>query len=46
MTRNALCHEIKSGSKGQAFICSPSHQNITREAKKSFKPVIGVCHSG
>lgn len=46
ITRNALCHEIKASPKGQTLICSPSHQNITREAKKSYKPVIGVCHSG
>ncbi len=46
VTRNPLCHAIKNNSEGQALICSPSHQNITHEAKKSFKPVIGVCHSG
>lgn len=46
VTRNPLCHTIKSNPDGQAFICSRSHQDITNEVKKSFKPVVGVCRSG
>lgn len=46
VTRNPLCHIIKSNPEGQASICSPSHQDITNEAKKSFRPVVGVCRSG
>ncbi len=46
VTRNPLCHTIKSNPDGQAFICSPSNHDITNEAKKSFKPVVGVCRSG
>jgi hypothetical protein len=45
-TRNELCHKILTDPRGQASICSVSFQQLTRQAKKTCKPVVGACRSG
>lgn len=43
---NPLCPEIKANQKGQTFICSLAHQNISKVAQESKKPVIDECDAG
>lgn len=43
---NRLCPAIKSTEKGQSFICSVAHMNLSAMAEKSRKPVVEECDAG
>ena len=43
---NNLCPVIKADEKGQSYICSVAHQNITAQAAKTRHPVIETCDAG
>jgi ligand-binding sensor protein len=43
---NRLCPVIKSNKNGQSFICTTAHLNISEQAKKTRKCVIGECDAG
>jgi len=43
---NELCPVIKANPKGQTFVCSAAHQNISAQAEKTKKPVIEECDAG
>ena len=43
---NALCPAIKSTKKGQSFICSMAHMNMSTIAKNSRETVIEECDAG
>ncbi len=43
---NNLCPAIKATEKGQSYICSVAHQNLSARAAKTRKPVIEACDAG
>jgi ligand-binding sensor protein len=43
---NPLCPAIKSLEKGQTFICSAAHMNMTAMVKQSSKPAVEECDAG
>ncbi|MDT8378217.1 MAG: PocR ligand-binding domain-containing protein [Desulfotignum sp.] len=43
---NPLCPAIKALEKGQTFICSTAHMNMTAMVKQSRKPVVEECDAG
>lgn len=43
---NQLCPAIKAHEKGQTYICSAAHMNMTAMAKNSGKPVVEECDAG
>ena len=43
---NQLCPAIKANEKGQTYICSAAHMNMTAMAKNLGKPVVEECDAG
>ncbi len=43
---NPLCPAIKAVEKGQTFICSAAHMNMTAMVKQSRKPAVEECDAG
>ncbi|MFO7912711.1 MAG: PocR ligand-binding domain-containing protein [Desulfotignum sp.] len=43
---NQLCPAIKATEKGQTYICSAAHMNMTAMAKNQGKPVVEECDAG
>ena len=43
---NQLCPAIKANEKGQTFICSAAHMNMTAMAKKQRTAVVEECDAG
>ena len=43
---NPLCPAIKATEKGQTYICSAAHMNMTAMAKNLGKPVVEECDAG
>ena len=43
---NPLCPAIKAVEKGQTFICSAAHMNMTAMVKQSGKPAVEECDAG
>ncbi|MBU2510960.1 PocR ligand-binding domain-containing protein [bacterium] len=43
---NPICPLVKASEKGQTFICSLAHQNVSNMAMKSKSPVIDECDAG
>ena len=43
---NQLCPAIKAREKGQTYICSAAHMNMTAMAKNTRKPVVEECDAG
>ena len=43
---NRLCPAIKAAEKGQTFICSAAHMNMTALVKNSRKPLVEECDAG
>ena len=43
---NQLCPAIKAHEKGQTYICSAAHMNMTAMAKNLGKPVVEECDAG
>jgi ligand-binding sensor protein len=43
---NRLCPVIKADNRGLSFICAIANKNITEQAKRSKKPVVGECDAG
>lgn len=43
---NPLCPAIKAKEKGQTFICSAAHMNMTALAKNSRKSLVEECDAG
>ena len=43
---NRLCPSIKSTEKGQSFICSVAHMNMTAMVKNSREAVVEECDAG
>ncbi len=43
---NQLCPAIKASEKGQTYICSAAHMNMTAMAKNLGKPVVEECDAG
>jgi ligand-binding sensor protein len=43
---NPLCPAIKSLEKGQTFICSAAHMNMTALVKQSRAPLVEACDAG
>ncbi len=43
---NPLCPAIKSLEKGQTFICSAAHMNMTALVKQSRAPLVEECDAG
>jgi ligand-binding sensor protein len=45
-TKNDLCRLIKSNPNGREHICGSSLDVLTKEAKRTCRPVLGTCRSG
>ncbi len=43
---NRLCPVVKASKKGQTFICSLAHQNLSNQAMQDKCPVIDECDAG
>jgi len=43
---NLLCREIRKSADGRTEICARSHQNISGQARRDRKTVIGECDAG
>ncbi|MEX1299347.1 MAG: PocR ligand-binding domain-containing protein [Desulfotignum sp.] len=43
---NPLCPAIKAEEKGQTFICSAAHMNMTAMVRRSRKPLVEECDAG
>lgn len=43
---NPLCPAIKAKEKGQTFICSAAHMNMTALVKNSRQPLVEECDAG
>jgi ligand-binding sensor protein len=43
---NPLCPAIKANEKGQTFICSAAHMNMTALVKNSREPLVEECDAG
>ncbi len=43
---NPLCPAIKAVEKGQTYICSAAHMNMTALVKQSRKPLVEECDAG
>jgi ligand-binding sensor protein len=43
---NPLCPAIKATEKGQTFICSAAHMNMTALVKNSRQPLVEECDAG
>ncbi len=43
---NPLCPAIKANEKGQTFICSTAHMNMTALVKNSREPLVEECDAG
>lgn len=43
---NTLCPAIKAHEKGQTYICSAAHMNMTAMAKNLGEPVVEECDAG
>ena len=43
---NGLCRAIQSNPKGRSLICMVAHQNLSRQARQTQKPVFAECDAG
>jgi ligand-binding sensor protein len=43
---NPLCPAIKAEEKGQTFICSAAHMNMSAMVRRSRKPLVEECDAG